>query len=70
LINELLSYRYKKNADGQYADTPEKKDDHGPDALGYGLLILFDVQATEAIGKQDTPKDHRPITAGILNKRY
>lgn len=68
LVEELQSYRFKKNADGQYSDTPEKKNDHGPDALGYGSLILFAVLAQAQMGDDSEPIVTRgPLTAG-LNK--
>lgn len=70
LIEELQSYRYKKAADGQYTDTPDKKHDHGPDSLRYGFLILFPVQAAQAIGKQETPEERRPLAAGLMNKTF
>lgn len=40
---ELLSYQWKKNANGTYSQIPKKENDHGPDAIRYLLL---------AIGKQ------------------
>lgn len=37
---ELLSYSFKKNIDGTFSKTTEKKKDHGPDALRYGLVAM------------------------------
>lgn len=38
---EILSYQWRKNADGTYSNTVTKKDnDHGPDALRYLLLCI------------------------------
>jgi len=38
---EVLSYKRKLLANGLYSTEPEKKDDHGPDALRYGVIQLF-----------------------------
>ncbi len=71
LIDELLAYRYKKDLDGKYTDTPVKKDDHGPDALGYGTLILFPVLAQEHLEPEaPTTQESRPLTAGLMNRRF
>lgn len=41
LRTEVLSYQWRKNADGTYSNTVTKKDnDHGPDALGYLMLAI------------------------------
>ena len=38
---EILSYQWKKNADGTYSNTITKKEnDHGPDAIRYLLLCI------------------------------
>jgi len=38
---ELLSYKRRKLANGLYSQEPLKEDDHGPDALRYGVIQLF-----------------------------
>jgi hypothetical protein len=38
---ELLSYQWKKNADGSWSNNiPKKENDHGPDAIRYLLLCI------------------------------
>lgn len=37
---EILSYQYKKNANGTWSQTTVKDNDHGPDALRYLLLCI------------------------------
>ena len=40
---ELLSYQWKKNANGTWSnETPKKENDHGPDAIRYLLLSIGD----------------------------
>ena len=39
---EILSYQYRKNANGTWSQTTLKENDHGPDALRYLLLALGD----------------------------
>lgn len=63
LIFELKSYKYRRNLNGTYSDVPEKTDDHGPDALRYGLIALGD-QLTYNWIKHVTAKDkNAPKTA-------
>jgi hypothetical protein len=57
---EFLSYARKRKPNGEYADEPEKKYDHGPDAVRYGLINLFPHIAVgtfggEAVGAAPTP---------------
>ena len=41
LRTEILSYQWKKNADGTYSNhIPKKENDHGPDAIRYLLLCI------------------------------
>lgn len=43
LRTEILSYQWRKNANGTWSNTVTKKeDDHGPDALRYLLLSIVD----------------------------
>lgn len=37
---ELLSYQWRKNANGTWSQTPKKENDHGPDAIRYLLLCI------------------------------
>lgn len=39
---ELLSYQWRKNANGTWSQTPKKDNDHGPDAIRYLLLAIGD----------------------------
>lgn len=41
LFEELESYSWKKLLDGTFSDTPQKKLDHGPDALRYLVILLY-----------------------------
>lgn len=41
LRNEMKSYSKRRLPDGRFADDPEKINDHGPDALRYGVIRLF-----------------------------
>lgn len=45
---ELLSYKKKRNLDGTYSQIPDKKNDHGPDLIRYGLVRLGDAIAARA----------------------
>lgn len=68
---ELMSYRNKKDRDGQYTDEPMKKDDHGPDALGYGALQLFSLVAQAQFEDQPaTRPEERPLTAGLQDRIF
>jgi hypothetical protein len=83
---ELLSYKRKKNADGTYSMIPEKKNDHGPDALRYGLIKLHglleremfaklsDVRTTDikpsTFVKNTGKSDGKPLTSGFLTEKF
>lgn len=75
---EMMSYRRKKNPDGTYKDEPEKKNDHGPDALRYGIVRLFPSMAFASFSvvrqKEGVPSSYRPvvrpITGGLMSKRF
>lgn len=64
---ELLSYKKAKRADGKYGDKPEKVDDHGPDALRYGLVKLFPSLAQKAF-MPDNQEAERPIVQEELQQ--
>jgi hypothetical protein len=70
LIEEYLSYRNKKDKDGQYTDEPEKKSDHGPDATRYGVLRLFSVLAQAQFESTPSTPEDKPLTAGLRNKTF
>jgi hypothetical protein len=40
---EMMGYKRKKNLDGTYSTIPIKDNDHGPDALRYGIILLYDL---------------------------
>lgn len=71
LIGELLSYHYKLNSDGKYSDTPEKKYDHGPDALRYMIVNLFPLGASGSFEEEDKD-DYKPktITGGLIKEKF
>lgn len=52
---EVLSYKRKMLTNGLYSTEPEKKDDHGPDALRYGVIQLF-----KRIARAFLPTDRKP----------
>jgi len=80
---EFLSYKRKKNLDGTYSMIPEKKNDHGMDAIGYGLVVLYERLAALAFRARaesitpvapdrqkpayQTSAPDKPITAGLLS---
>lgn len=74
LIKELITYKKKKSADGTFTDTPEKKNDHGPDALRYGLIRLFPNLVLMAAGllfdHDDDDGMPRPITHDLYSKEF
>jgi len=69
LIGELLSYHYKRNTDGTYADTPDKKFDHGPDALRYLIVNLFPLGASGGLSDNMTKKDST-FTGGLQGETF
>ena len=69
LIGELLSYHYRRNADGTYADVPDKKFDHGPDALRYLIVNLFPLGASGGLSDNMSKKDET-ITGGVLSEVF
>lgn len=50
LRGEFLSYSRKKLADGTYSSEPEKKYDHGMDAVRYGIIRLFPLLVAGSFG--------------------
>lgn len=73
LIGEFKVYHKKKRPDGTFSDEPDKKNDDGPDALRYGMVKLFPLEATSANGVEfdEETKDHlAPFTQNLLNKTF
>lgn len=71
LMEELLSYRNKKNRDGNYTEEPVKEHDHGPDCLRYSCLQLFPVIAQAQFEPQPSGLDtSKPLTANLMNKTF
>lgn len=76
--NEMMSYRKQQNQDGTYKEDPQKKSDHGPDALRYGLIRLFPSQGFASFDvvkpRSTIPESYRPlvkpITAGFRGKVF
>ena len=69
LRTELLSYKKAKKADGSYTDIPEKKNDHGPDALRYGLIKLFPTLAQKAFMPDTTEEELIPVTEELASQQ-
>ncbi len=70
---ELMSYAYKKNMKGEYTEDPEKKNDHGGDALRYGLIWLFPLEAAGSFGSDALSKDediNTTLTAGLFDRTF
>lgn len=71
-------YMYKQNSDGTYSDEPNKKDDHGPDAIRYITCTLFgrekaklwieSIKAKEATKKDIIKKQLNPTS--VFTKAY
>jgi hypothetical protein len=59
LRSELMTYKRKKNLDGTYSKEPEKKNDHGPDALRYGVIRLGALIASRIL-KETMPVAEKP----------
>jgi hypothetical protein len=75
--NEIMSYRKVRLPDGTYKDEPEKKNDHGPDASRYGMIMLFPAQAYASFGTtlKETQEIRnqepiRSITAGLRGRKF
>src|ERR1700719_7371 len=75
---EMMGYRKVKNPDGTYKDEPMKKNDHGCDAVRYGVIRLFPTMAFASFevlrARANVPDSIgpaiRPITAGIRTQRF
>lgn len=72
---EIMSYAYKKNMRGEYTEEPAKENDHSQDALRYGLIWLFPLQAAGSFGsdaytsaEEDTTFD--TFTGGLWDKKF
>jgi hypothetical protein len=77
LKGELLTYSYRHLSDGTFSDDPQKQYDHGPDALRYGVIMLFPMLAYasfENIQKETvlnrSPASPPGIMAGIRGKIF
>lgn len=77
LRSEILSYRRKKNLDGTFSIDPMKKDDHGPDAMRYGVIQLYQLLIGYLLAKMgendpapdDSSSDRgRSLTSGFYGK--
>lgn len=51
LRGEFLSYARKRKPNGEYSEDPDKKFDHGPDAIRYGLVRIFPAIAMGTFGE-------------------
>jgi hypothetical protein len=70
---ELMSYKRKKNLDGSYSQIAMKTNDHGPDALRYGLILLGPLLSEKAfaiIKEKVTPAVERDITIVKSPEKY
>lgn len=80
LRNELKSYAKKKLPDGRFSDEAEKQNDHGPDALRYGLIRLFPSVAYRSFSSAYEDKEAAVLnpnsvpvamyTTGLRNKTF
>lgn len=79
LRSEFLLYSKVKQPDGIFKDEPEKRNDHGPDGVRYGLIKLFPSAAfasfsvtneREIVKKSESPSAYRPITAGLRERVF
>ena len=73
LRGELGVYQKRRLPSGEYTDQPEKKRDHGPDALRYGMVKLFPVEALGSFGVDLSEEDEQivaPITRGLMDKTF
>lgn len=76
--NEMMSYRKVPDHSGGYKEDAIKKDDHGPDALRYGLIRMFpsqgfasfDVVKPRTSVPQSITPFVKPITAGFRTKVF
>lgn len=69
---EVLTYKKKKNLDGTYSLVIIKKDDHGPDALRYWVIPMFDAIARNAFEDIDEsvqePPAHKLNSPELIQK--
>lgn len=61
---EFLSYSRRRKPNGEYSDEPEKKSDHGPDAVRYGLVRLFPLIALGTFGDEAYLRPDKTILRG------
>ena len=81
---EILSYHLHKLPNGTYTQNPDKVDDNGVDSMRYGVIALNEIVGENAFRIKRPPLEKKdpiqkpltkapvdkPITAGMLNKRY
>jgi hypothetical protein len=61
---EFMSYSRKRKPNGEYSDDPDKKNDHGPDAVRYGLVRLFPTIALGTFGDETYNRPDKAILRG------
>lgn len=66
---ELLGYKRKKGLDGRYSLVPVKDNDHGPDALRYGIVLLYDLLITRIRASIENKDKIVPAAKPIVTKR-
>lgn len=67
-IGEFEVYRRKPLPNGDFSEEPEKKNDHAPDAVRYGLIRLFPVAGLGSFGVEYS--NTGVITGGLKNKVF
>lgn len=61
---EFMSYSRKRKPNGEYSDDPKKENDHGPDAVRYGLVKLFPLIALGTFGDENFSRPDKVVLRG------
>lgn len=73
LVEEMHLYSKIKLPNGEFSSEPKKKNDHGPDALRYGTVRLFPVDAAGSFGIEYdniNSKENSPILGSLFDKDF
>ena len=62
LKGEMLTYARRRMSDGTYLEEAEKRNDHGPDAVRYGVIRLFPLMSAESTGIDE--EEEEPYRGG------
>lgn len=58
---EFMAYKKKKNLDGTYSKVIVKQNDHGPDALRYWTVKMFDSISRNAFFKDENEVEAKDV---------